>query len=132
MRWQDKLNKADAPVLKPLDRRYAGHDVGELMYIASPADLDRRIRRLHSGTALTTAEFRSRVAKAVGADFVCPMSTGIFLRIVAEAALEDHAAGTPLHEITPFWRVIEPSSALASKISSGPDFIEREREREGD
>lgn len=129
-RWQEKLHKSDTPVIKPLDRRYAGHDVGDLMYIATPADLDQRIRRLPSGTLLTTAEFRAQVAISVGADFVCPMSTGMFLRIVTEAALEDLATGTSVDVITPFWRVIEPSSALANKISCGPDFIERERERE--
>ena len=129
-RWQEKLHKSDTPVIKPLDRRYAGHDVGDLMYIATPADLDQRIRRLRSGTLLTTAEFRAQVATSVGADFVCPMSTGMFLRIVAEAALEDLAAGASVDGITPFWRVIEPSSALANKISCGPDFIETQRAHE--
>lgn len=129
-RWQEKLEKAGTPVVKPLDRRYAGHDVGDLMYIATPADLDHRIRRLRPGTLLTTAQFRDRVAKSVGADFVCPMSTGIFLRIVAEAALEQLAAGASVDAITPFWRVIEPTSPLANKISCGADFLEAERAHE--
>lgn len=130
--WAQKRDKADEPVLKPLDRRFAGHDVGDLMYISTAGDFNRRIRRLRSGTALTIPEFRDRVARRVGADFTCPLSSGIFLRIVAEAALEDLAGGADLERITPFWRVIEPSSALASTLTCGPSFIREQRLRESD
>lgn len=53
--WAQKLAKLGEPVVKPLDRPFAGHDVGDLMLISTPA---------------------------------CPLTTGIFLRTVAEAALE--------------------------------------------
>lgn len=56
---------------------------------------------------------------------------GIFLRIVAEAALEELAAGTPEDRITPFWRVLDENSVTAGKIRGGAEFIRRMREREG-
>jgi hypothetical protein len=129
--WSQKLDKPPAPVVKPLDRRFAGHHPGDLMLISTPRAIKARIRRLRPGTALTIAEFRDRLADSADADFTCPLSTGIFLRIVAESALEEMQAGSPVVEITPFWRAIEPDSALASKLSCGPQFITRMRRSEG-
>jgi hypothetical protein len=128
--WSEKLRKDAEPGVKPLDRRFAGHVPGDLMLVSTPWAIDRRIRRLRPGTAITVAQFRDRLAKSAGADFTCPLSTGIFLRIVAEAALEQRDTGTPAEGITPFWRVIEPDSALAKKLSCGPQFISRMRRAE--
>lgn len=64
------------------------------------------------------------------ADATCPASTGIFLRIVAERACEQMADGRGPSEVTPFWRVIEPGSALAAKLSCGTEFVATQREIE--
>ncbi len=100
------------------------------MLISTPREISGRIRRLRPGTALTVAEFRERLAKSADADFTCPLSTGIFLRIVAESALEELRQGADPSDVTPFWRVIEPDSALATKLTCGPQFIKRQRARE--
>ncbi|MFM8349430.1 MAG: hypothetical protein ACKN9D_00015 [Actinomycetales bacterium] len=128
--WSQKMDKPPAPVVKPLDRRFAGHHPGELMLISTPRTIQARVRRLRPGTAITIAELRDRLASSADADFTCPLSTGIFLRIVAESALDDMRTGSSTDEITPFWRAIEPDSALASKLSCGPAFIARQRARE--
>lgn len=128
--WSSKLDHPPTSVVKPLDRRFAGHHPGELMLISTPRAIKTRIRRLRPGTAITIAELRDRLASSADADFTCPLSTGIFLRIVAESALDDMRAGSSTDEITPFWRAIEPDSALASRLSCGPTFIARQRARE--
>lgn len=51
-------------------------------------------------------------------------TTGIFLRIVAEANFEKGQNGASLESIAPFWRVIDPKSALAEKLSFGKEFLE--------
>ena len=58
----------------------------------------------------------------------CPMVTGIALRIVSEASYEEYNLG--LENITPFWRVVSPSSALAKKLYCGIDFIIDNQQRE--
>lgn len=66
---------------------------------------------------------RAELVARHGADATCPVSTAIFLRIVAEAALEEIAKGRPPAQVTPFWRVIAPGSSIASKLSCGDEFI---------
>jgi hypothetical protein len=58
------------------------------------------------------------------------VTTGIFLRIVAEANYEKLGQGKTPEEITPFWRVIAPDSALARKLSFGPEFLQTQIDRE--
>ena len=53
----------------------------------------------------------------------CPMVTGISLRIVSEAAYEEYQKNMKLDQITPFWRVVEPDSNLAHKLTCGVNFI---------
>jgi hypothetical protein len=64
------------------------------------------------------------------ADYTCPVTTGIFLRIVAEANFEKYQKANSLKGITPFWRVVEPNSTLSMKLTFGQDFIINQREAE--
>ncbi len=59
------------------------------------------------------------------------LTAGIFLRIAAELAWEQHQSGRPLDQITPFWRVIEPKAPLAKKLACGIAFLTRQRKLEG-
>jgi hypothetical protein len=54
----------------------------------------------------------------------------MFIRIVAEAALETSSKGGATADMVPFWRVVEADSPMARKISCGPAFIRRMREAE--
>ena len=58
------------------------------------------------------------------------MSTAIFLRIVAEAALEEMEAGKAVSRITPFWRVIDAESKVAAKLPVDSEWITLQREME--
>jgi len=51
------------------------------------------------------------------------VTTGIFLIIVAEANFEKLQQGQTISSITPFWRVIEPNSILAKKLTFGQEFL---------
>jgi hypothetical protein len=55
---------------------------------------------------------------------MCPVTTAIYLRVVAEAALQELAAGKAIDEVTPFWRVVTPDTKVAAKLSCGPDGVE--------
>tara|TARA_X000001036_G_scaffold362362_1_gene345921 strand:- start:38 stop:274 length:237 start_codon:yes stop_codon:yes gene_type:complete len=63
------------------------------------------------------------IAKEFQADKTCPVTTGIFLRIVSEASYEEYDTGIDLDAITPFWRIVNPNSKLAEKLACGINFI---------
>ncbi len=119
--WDQKYHGAKPPHVAVLDKPYAGLRPGQRLFIASPALLDASIRAIPSGQAMEVAALRMSLAREHGADATCPTSTAIFLRIVAERALE--ARDDP----APFWRVIAPDSPLARKLSCGPDLIRHRR-----
>ncbi len=111
--WKEKLAYGERKVVE--DPRGRG-----LMLIPKPTDLDSLIRRIPSGKLATVDQLREYLARVHGADFTCPLVTGIFLRIVAEAAEEEIRAGKELHEVTPYWRVIKRDGSLNPKYPGGP------------
>ena len=58
------------------------------------------------------------------------ISTGIFLRISAEAAYENFLL-TASDDITPFWRVIDETMKVAKKLTCGIEFLREHRQKEG-
>ena len=60
---------------------------------------------------------RNYLADEYKADITCPLTTGIFLNIVANAAEEDRLNGK--FEITPWWRVLKEGGILNSKLPGG-------------
>jgi alkylated DNA nucleotide flippase Atl1 len=79
---------------------------------------DALIRKVPRGKLVTQAELREKLARAAGADVACPITTGIFVRIVAEAAAEDMRAGKA--RVTPYWRVVRDDGRLLEKLPGGP------------
>ena len=130
--WREKHDghKREAQIER-LPRRYAGLPAGATIVIASPQEVSSYFRRVPKGKTRTIDQLRQALATRHGADAACPMTTGIFCRIAAEAALETMELGAGWDEVAPFWRVIDPASPLARKLSCGPDLIRERREAEG-
>ena len=125
--WEQKFHGGKPPHVAVLEKPYAGLRKGQRLFVASPPLIEARIRAIPRGTTIEPAALRAELARAHGADATCPTSTGIFLRIVAERALERAASG---EEPVPFWRVIAPDAPLARKLSCGPDGIRHRRAME--
>lgn len=128
--WQDKLTGHDQPQVKKADKDFAGIKAGQLMLIPSPLMVDHYIRQIPKGTNVTMDVLRRDLALENGAEVTCPLTTGMFVRIVAEAAHEAYENGTPLEEIAPFWRVIDENSPAAGKLSFGSEFLIEQRRAE--
>lgn len=127
--WREKMGPG-SPHKVTLPKPYCGAPVGGLMLVASPELVDAYARNVPAGETRTAAELRQELAAAHGADISCPTSTGIFTRIVAEAALEALAEGAPTSSVTPFWRIVDPDSDLAGKLSCGREFVRARRAAE--
>jgi hypothetical protein len=100
------------------------------MFVATPKLIDQYIKEIGVGKRTDTKTLRKDLALAHNADHTCPVTTGIFLRIVAEANYEKLQQGKLLEEITPFWRVIEPNSTLAQKLTFGQEFLHQQVDKE--
>ena len=66
-----------------------------------------------------------------GCDATCPVSTAIFIRIAAEAALEHMADGQTLDQVTPFWRLLSSEEKIAKKLSIDAHWLDHQRAVEG-
>ncbi|GIK23718.1 MAG: hypothetical protein BroJett005_31320 [Ignavibacteriota bacterium] len=62
---------------------------------------------------MTISDLRDRLAAGTGANAACPLCTGIFLRIVAEAAEENLRAGR--NRVAPWWRIVGDDGSLNPK-----------------
>ena len=128
--WLDKLNENKEPKMKKIDIDFADIPAGSNMFIATPKLIDQYINEIGVGKRIDLKTLRKDLAIEHNADYTCPVTAGIFLRIVAEANYEKLHQGIHLQEITPFWRVIEPNSALAKKLTFGQDFLLEQIEKE--
>lgn len=99
------------------------------LVIPKPLDVDALVRKVRSGLLTTPSRNQARLAADCGADHACPLSTGIFIRIVAEAAEEDRQAGKK--RLTPFWRIVKEDGALNEKFPGGANRQATLRRAEG-
>ena len=118
--WQEKFDAKPHHDIKVIEKDFWGQKAGDRMLIPSPKMIQAYLDDSES-TDLNLVQMRKDLAAANGAEFTCPMTTGIFLRIVAELSLEKMSHST--EGITPFWRVIDPKSDLAKKLSCGSKRI---------
>ena len=129
--WGDKVNDpTKTHKVEKLDKDWVDMTKGDRMLIATPKMVDDYLRQIPAGREVSMLTMRKDLALAHKADNSCPLTTGIFLRIAAEAALEELNAGKPLKSVAPFWRVVTTKMPVAKKLSCGPEFIEKHRKRE--
>jgi alkylated DNA nucleotide flippase Atl1 len=96
------------------------------MLIASPAAISALLERVPNGCVLKSGDLRTALAGAYGADYTCPMTTGIFLRMAAESA---DAAGAD--DAVPWWRVVRDDGGLIDTLPGGSARQARQLQREG-
>ncbi len=121
--WRARFRKAKAPHVVVLHADFAGVKAGQTMLISSPEEIARYAAAIPRGETRTIARMRSDLARRANATAMCPVTTAIFLRVVAECSLRDLQDGRPLDTVAPFWRVIDPADKVAGKLSCGPDHI---------
>lgn len=121
--WKEKFNTPRKVEIRIAGTEFSDIPAGSKILIASPQLVDDYIRGLERGSIVDIKTIRHDLALREGADFACPLSTGYFLRIAAEAAFEEHLNGMPLSLITPFWRAIPPNTLLMRKLTCGAQFV---------
>ena len=126
----DRLNKAKSPKVVVLEKDFAGIRAGSTMFVATPKIVDECVNKIPAGRFITMPELRADLAIEYDCDATCPVSTAIFLRVAAEAALEKLATGAEVRDITPFWRVVAPGDKIGSRLPIDRQWLERRRAEE--
>jgi hypothetical protein len=129
--WTEKMDNGREAVVKRTDSGFADIPAGSTMLIATPRIVESYIRNIPRGQEADMSRIRRDLAAEYRADYTCPVTTGIFLRIVSEAAYEKWNSGAKLKDITPFWRAVGPKSPTARKLSFPLEFLTEQRRREG-
>ncbi len=130
--WRRRFDKAGPPKTVVLETDFAGIKAGSTLYIGSPGVFANYIARIPSGETRTVERVRNELARRNGAQATCPVTTAIYLKVVAEVAIAELVAGKPRTSVVPFWRVIEPGSRIAARLSCDSAMIGTYRALERD
>jgi hypothetical protein len=94
--WTTRFHKGRPPKRVRLDKDFAGIKAGTLMFVGTPPIIDAYLRKVPPGETRTIERMRRELARAHQCDATCPVSTAIFLRIAAEAAIEHLQRSQPV------------------------------------
>ena len=125
--WRKRFDKAKPPKTLVLHTDFAGIKMGTTMYIGSPGTIANYISAIPLGEVRSIERMRNELARKNAAQATCPVTTAIYLKVVAEVALAELSEGKATTEVVPFWRVIEPGSKIAKKLSCDSQVIEHYR-----
>jgi len=115
--WREKLERSQEAKVCDVPPTMAARCGPGRMLIPRPLDVDAVIRRTRAGELVTPGQIRGALARQSGADVTCPLTTGIFIRIAAEAAEDDRRSGR--EQVTPYWRVVTGDGRLNPKFPGG-------------
>jgi len=128
--WSEKLrdSKGLPKVERITDKMSKRWGTGTVA-IPAPTEVDEMMRSVSEGKLTTINEIRAALAKKHGATIGCPITTGIFAWIAANAAEEKRQQGEK--HITPYWRTLKTGGVLNEKYPGGVEAQKKLLEREG-
>ena len=128
--WTEKLknSKGLPQVQKITDKMSKRWGTGTVV-IPAPMEVNEMMKRVPEGKLTTINEIRVALAKKHGATIGCPITTGIFAWIGANAAEERREKGEK--DITPYWRTLKTGGEINEKYPGGVDAQKKLLEKEG-
>lgn len=132
--WIEKRDNpsGDVPKVVRVEGKMAGRwgaSEGATCAIPAPKDIDEFLRKIPEGKIATINSIREMAAKKYKTEIGCPITSGIFSWIVANAAEEEREAGKK--DITPWWRLLKGEGFLNEKYPGYPTLQKAALESEG-
>lgn len=128
--WREKLEKTGGlPKIVDIPKKMENRLGRGKLLIPKPLDVDALIRKVKRGKLVTQEQIREKLARDFKVNVTCPITTGIFVRIAAEAAEEDLKNGKK--QITPYWRVIKGDGRLNKKFPGNTKTQAKRLKEEG-
>jgi alkylated DNA nucleotide flippase Atl1 len=117
-KWQGKLaDDHGLPRVAKITGRMSKRWGTGTVAIPAPREIDALMKKVPRGKVTTINEMRTKVARDHHATIGCPITTGIFAWIAANAAEERRAAGKK--NITPYWRTLKSGGEVNPKYPGG-------------
>jgi len=110
-----------------LDKDFAGIRKGQRMFVATPRIVADYIDAIPEGETRTIERMRRELARAEGCDASCPVSTSIFIRIAAQAAIDELDDGKEPEQVSPFWRLLSSKDKIAKRLTIDGRWIDEQR-----
>ena len=128
--WSEKLkdSKGLPKVERITDKMSKRWGIGTVV-IPAPIEVDELMRRVPEGKLVTINEIRAALAKKHAATIGCPMTTGIFAWIAANAAEEQRQKGE--RDTTPYWRTLKTGGEINPRYPGGVKAQRKLLEKEG-
>ncbi len=128
--WVEKLKDSKGlPKVEVITDKMSKRWGTGTVVIPAPMEVNEMMRRVPEGKLLTINEIRVALAKKHGATIGCPITTGIFAWIAANAAEEQRQEGEK--SITPYWRTLKTGGVINEKYPGGVEGQKKLLEKEG-
>jgi hypothetical protein len=116
--WTEKLHDAKGcPKVELITEKMSSRWGTGTVVIPAPLEVDALMKKVPKGKLTTINEIRQALAAKHGATIGCPITTGIFAWIAANAADEMAFGGE--NNITPYWRTLKSGGELNHKYPGG-------------
>jgi len=128
--WSEKLKDSKGlPVVKKITDKMSKRWGTGTVAIPAPMEVNEMMGRVPEGKLITINEIRTALAKKHGATIGCPITTGIFAWIAANAAEEQRQKGE--RDTTPYWRTLKTGGEINPKYPGGVEAQKKLLEKEG-
>ena len=128
--WCEKLNDSKGlPKVEEITGKMSKRWGTGTVVIPAPLEVDEIMRKVPEGKLTTINEIRSALARKHKASIGCPITTGIFAWVAANAAEERRQKGEK--DVMPYWRTLKSGGVINEKYPGGALAQKKLLEREG-
>ncbi|MCW3985448.1 MAG: MGMT family protein [Candidatus Bathyarchaeota archaeon] len=128
--WSEKLKDSkDLPKVEKITDKMSKRWGTGTVAIPAPIEVDEMMKKVPKGNLITLNEIRIALAKKHNATIGCPLTTGIFAWIAANAAEEEKEKGRK--DTTPYWRTLKTGGVVNPKYPGGVEAQRNLLESEG-
>lgn len=116
--WREKLaDSKDLPKTGTVSGKLTARWGTGTFVVPAPMEVDALMKQVPKGRVVTINDLRATLAGKHQVNFACPITTGIFSWIAANAAAEAEAAGAK--RVTPYWRTLKAGGEINPKYPGG-------------
>ena len=129
--WSEKMQPEGLPKIVRLDEKQSKRLGGaKTMVVPHPQDVYELMAQVPRGHLLSVPLLRKMLAGKYNTDTACPLTTGIFIWIAANASQEKADKGE-IPEPIPWWRTVKAKGELVAKYPGGIECQAAHLEAEG-